>query len=115
MNPEELEAIVLAGLINGGATPDAFDVIATTPEEAFSIVFHRHAFSEIKKQALANGMIDILFISEALGGSSLADLSQISRIPGDGTESERLCRENGAGLAEPQNGGIVAIWRGRYS
>ncbi len=81
MNPEELEAIVLAGLINGGATPDAFDVIATTPEEAFSIVFHRHAFSEIKKQALANGMIDILFISEALGGSSLADLSQISRIP----------------------------------
>ncbi|HBA8509331.1 TPA: replicative DNA helicase [Escherichia coli] len=81
MNPEELEAIVLAGLINGGATPDAFDVIATTPEEAFSIVFHRRAFSEIKKQALANGMIDMLFISEALGGSSLADLSQISRIP----------------------------------
>ncbi|STD27800.1 Replicative DNA helicase [Enterobacter asburiae] len=81
MSPQDLEACVLAGLLNGGATPDAFDVIASTPEESFSIGFHRRAFSEIKKQALANGMIDMLFISEALGGSSLADLSDISRIP----------------------------------
>ncbi len=81
MSPQDLEACVLAGLLNGGATPDAFDVIASTPEESFSIGFHRRAFSEIKKQALANGMIDMLFISEALGGSSLADLSEISRIP----------------------------------
>ncbi|EAB4089730.1 TPA: replicative DNA helicase [Citrobacter freundii] len=81
MTPQELEACVLAGLLNGGATPDAFDVIASTPEESFSIGFYRRAFSEIKKQALTNGMIDMLFISEALGGSSLADLSEISRIP----------------------------------
>ncbi|HBQ5956555.1 TPA: AAA family ATPase [Klebsiella pneumoniae subsp. pneumoniae] len=81
MTPQELEACVLAGLLNGGATPDAFDVIASTPEEAFSIVFHRRAFSEIKKQALANGLIDMLFVSEALGGSSLADLSEITRMP----------------------------------
>ena len=81
MTPQELEACVLAGLINGGATPDAFDVIATTPEDSFSIGFHRRAYSEIKKQALTSGMIDMLFISEALGGSSLADLSEISRVP----------------------------------
>lgn len=81
MSPQELEACVLAGLLNGGATPDAFDVIASTPEESFSIGFHRRAFSEIKKQALANGLIDMLFVSEALGGSSLADLSEITRIP----------------------------------
>lgn len=81
MTPQELESCVLAGLLNGGASPDAFDVIASTPEESFSIVFHRRAFSEIKKQALTNGLIDMLFISEALGGSSLADLSEISRMP----------------------------------
>lgn len=81
MSPQELEACVLAGLLNGGATPDAFDVIAATPEESFSIGFHRRAFCEIKKQALANGLIDMLFVSEALGGSSLADLSEITRMP----------------------------------
>ncbi|HCM7832356.1 MULTISPECIES: replicative DNA helicase [Klebsiella pneumoniae complex] len=81
MTPQELEACVLAGLLNGGATPDAFDVIASTPEESFSIGFHRRAFCEIKKQALANGLIDMLFVSEALGGSSLADLSEITRMP----------------------------------
>ncbi|MDU7769561.1 MAG: DnaB-like helicase N-terminal domain-containing protein, partial [Serratia marcescens] len=81
MTPQELESCVLAGLLNGGASPDAFDVIASTPEESFSIVFHRRAFSEIKKQALTNGLIDMLFVSEALGGSSLADLSEISRMP----------------------------------
>ena len=70
MTPQELEACVLAGLLNGGASPDAFDVIASTPEESFSIGFHRRAFSEIKKQALANGLIAMLFVSEALGGSS---------------------------------------------
>jgi hypothetical protein len=39
VTPQELEACVLAGLLNGGATPDAFDVIASTPEESFSIGF----------------------------------------------------------------------------
>ncbi|WP_404653718.1 replicative DNA helicase [Raoultella terrigena] len=81
MTPQELEACVLAGLLNGGASPDAFDVIAATPEESFSIGFHRRAFCEIKKQALANGLIDMLFVSESLGGSSLADLSEIMRMP----------------------------------
>ncbi|SMG60189.1 replicative DNA helicase [Cedecea sp. NFIX57] len=81
MSPQELEACVLAGLLNGGATPDAFDVIATTPEESFSIAFHRRAFAEIKKQALANSMIDMMFVSEVLGGNSLVDLAQIMRQP----------------------------------
>lgn len=81
MSPQELEACVLAGLLNGGATPDAFDVIATTPEESFSIAFHRRAFAEIKKQALANSMIDMMFVSEVLGGNSLIDLAQIMRQP----------------------------------
>ncbi|ECY6897632.1 phage tail protein [Salmonella enterica] len=86
MSPQELEACVLAGLLNGGASPDAFDVIASTPEESFSIGFYRRTFSEIKKQALTSGMIDMLFISEALGGASLANLSEISRITDQNTD-----------------------------
>lgn len=79
---QELESVVLAGLMNGGATPDAFDVIARTPEEAFSIGYHRRVFSEIKKQALAGGMIDMFFICEAIGGQgTLANLHEICKQP----------------------------------
>lgn len=82
MSPQQLESIVLAGLINGGATPDAFDVIATTPDVAFSTSFYRRTFSEIKKQALTSGMIDLLFVSEALGGQgTLGNLAEICKQP----------------------------------
>lgn len=92
MSPQELEACVLAGLLNGGASPDAFDVIASTPEESFSIGFYRRTFSEIKKQALTSGMIDMLFISEALGGSSLANLSEISRSRSSSVAERQPCK-----------------------
>lgn len=82
MTPQELEACVLSGLLIGGATPDALDVIATMPEEAFSIRFHREAYKEIKRQALTYGVIDVVLISENLGGSSLSSLVEISRMPG---------------------------------
>lgn len=82
MTPQELESIVLAGLLNGGATPDAFDVIAKTPDTAFSTGFYRRAFAEIKKQALTDGMIDLLFVSEALGGQgTLGNLAEICKQP----------------------------------
>jgi len=82
VTPQELESIVLAGLLNGGATPDAFDVIATTPDTAFSTGFYRRAFAEIKKQALTDGMIDLLFVSEALGGQgTLGNLAEICKQP----------------------------------
>lgn len=51
MTPQEMEATVLSGLLVGGATPDALDVIATMPEEAFSIRFHRETYREIKTGA----------------------------------------------------------------
>lgn len=82
MIAQEMEAIVLAGLLNGGATPDAFDVISTTPDCAFSIGFYRRTFSEIKKQALTDGMIDLLLVSEALGGQgTLGNLAEICKQP----------------------------------
>ncbi|WP_273867544.1 replicative DNA helicase [Serratia odorifera] len=82
MTPQEMEATVLSGLLVGGATPDALDVISTMPEEAFSIRFHRETYREIKKQALTHGVIDVVLISESLGGDSLSALVEISRMPG---------------------------------
>lgn len=82
MTQQEMEAVVLSGLLIGGATPDAMDVIATMPEEAFSVRFHRDTYREIKKQALTDGVIDVVLISEKLGGSSLSSLVEISRAPG---------------------------------
>ncbi|MBJ3816674.1 replicative DNA helicase [Shimwellia pseudoproteus] len=81
MSPQELEMCVLSGLLNGGATPDAFDVITRLPEEAISTGFYRAVYREIKKQALADGIIDMMMICEALGGDHLADLADICRLP----------------------------------
>lgn len=50
MKPQELEAAILSGLLYGGSTPDALEVIATLPEEAFSIRFYRSAYAEIKNR-----------------------------------------------------------------
>lgn len=81
MSPQELEMCVLSGLLNGGATPDAFDVIARLPEAAFSTGFYRSVYREIKTQALAEGIIDMMLICEALGGDHLGDLAEICRLP----------------------------------
>lgn len=113
MNPEELEAIVLAGLINGGATPDAFDVIATTRRKPSASCFT--VALSAKSKAGTGERHDRHVVYQRSAGR-FQPCGSVSNIPdpGNGTESERLCRENGAGMAEPQNGGIVAIWRGWY-
>lgn len=99
---QELESVVLAGLMNGGATPDAFDVIATTPEAAFSVGYYRKVFCEIKKQALSGGLIDLMYISEAIGGQgTLANLADICKQP--------ATVPNLKGYAEK----MVAGWRSR--
>lgn len=99
---QELESVVLAGLMNGGATPDAFDVIATTPEAAFSVWYYRKVFCEIKKQALSGGLIDLMYISEAIGGQgTLANLADICDQP--------ATVPNLKGYAEK----MVAGWRSR--
>ncbi len=99
---QELESVVLAGLMNGGATPDAFDVIATTPEAAFSVGYYRSVFCEIKKQALSGGLIDLMYISEAIGGQgTLANLAEICNQP--------ATVPNLKGYAEK----MVAAWRSR--
>ncbi|VDA93551.1 Replicative DNA helicase [Klebsiella pneumoniae] len=79
---QELECLVLGCLMNGGATPDAFDVIASTPSEAFSVAYYRQIYGVIKAQALSGGLIDMMYISEAIGGQgTLANLADICKFP----------------------------------
>ncbi|WFQ81607.1 hypothetical protein PXH59_10250 [Xenorhabdus sp. SF857] len=41
MNEYDLESAVISGLLSGGATPDAYDVLATLPDEAFNSAYLR--------------------------------------------------------------------------
>ncbi|WP_140919050.1 replicative DNA helicase [Limnobaculum xujianqingii] len=76
MRTQDLESSVIGSLLVGGASPDAFHVISTLPEEAFSIAQYREAYREIKRQALTNSLIDPIMVSDSLGGSSHAVLSE---------------------------------------
>jgi replicative DNA helicase len=81
MTPQELEGLVIGGLLINGASPDSLEVIATLPGEAFSIDFYRKAYIEIKKQALTLGLIDGALISETMGDGSSAQLSETMKLP----------------------------------
>ena len=48
---QDIEASVIGGLLIGGLTPTASDVLATLEPEAFSIPLYRKAFEVIRKQA----------------------------------------------------------------
>lgn len=99
---QELECFVLAALMNGGATPDAFDVIATVPEEAFSVGYYRRIYNEIKKQALSGGLIDMMFLSEVIGGQgTLANLADICKQPASTSNLKGYAKK------------LVAGWRSR--
>jgi len=79
MNAQNLESQVIGGLLLAGASPDAFSVLSTLPEDAFCIPQFRAAYAEIKRQALSKSLIDPIMISEALGGDSFANLSQAAK------------------------------------
>lgn len=67
MNAYDLESAVVGGLLLGGATPDAYDVIATLPEDAFNTAFFRRVYIEIKRQALGTSVIDPILVGESMG------------------------------------------------
>ncbi|EOC2414429.1 replicative DNA helicase, partial [Escherichia coli] len=46
---QDIEASVIGGLLIGGLTPTASDVLATLEPEAFSIPLYRKAFEVIRK------------------------------------------------------------------
>ncbi|EMP1177131.1 replicative DNA helicase [Morganella morganii] len=77
---QELEAAVIGGLLAGGATQDAYDVLATLPDDAFSVGYFSRVYREIKKQALTSAIIDPVFIADALGGNGdFAHIMEITR------------------------------------
>ncbi|WP_342755563.1 replicative DNA helicase [Pantoea sp. MBD-2R] len=75
----DIEASVIGGLLIGGYTPDASDVIATLDEEAFTIGLYRETFREIKRQAKQRGLIDGLMVAEAMGNGNFAHVMETMR------------------------------------
>ena len=76
----DLEASVIGGLLIGGYTPDASDVIATLDENAFSVELYRDAFREIKRQAKQRGLIDGMMVGEAMGDGKFGHIMETMKI-----------------------------------
>lgn len=77
---QDLEAAVISGLLANGPTPDAYDVLATLPEDAFGSGYLSRVYREIKKQALTDALIDPFFIADAMGDQgNLAYLLELTR------------------------------------
>ncbi|PHM68150.1 replicative DNA helicase [Xenorhabdus kozodoii] len=103
MNEYDLESAVISGLLSGGATPDAYDVLATLPDEAFNSTYLRRVYGEIKKQALSSAIIDPFFIADAMGEEkgTLANLLELAKSP--------VWQANLKGYAEK----VMSYWRVR--
>lgn len=67
MITQDLEASVIGGLLIGGLTPDADDVLSTLATEAFAIPVYRMIFAEIKRQAKTRNLIDAMLVAEGVG------------------------------------------------
>ncbi|ENJ7584680.1 replicative DNA helicase [Providencia rettgeri] len=82
MDERDLEGAVISGFLAGGASQDAYEVLATLPEEAFSSGYYQRVYREIKKQALSSSLIDPFFIADALGDKGdLANLLELANSP----------------------------------
>ncbi|KNC11559.1 DNA helicase [Pantoea sp. RIT-PI-b] len=79
MTNTDIEASVIGGLLIGGYTPDASDVIATLDDSAFSVELYRRAFGEIKRQAKQRGLIDGMMVAEAMGNDYVAHIMETTR------------------------------------
>lgn len=75
----DIEASVIGGLLIGGYTPDASDVIATLDENAFTVDLYRKAFIEIKRQAKQRSLVDGLMVAEAMGEGNFGHIMETMR------------------------------------
>lgn len=71
---QDIEASVIGGLLMGGFTPDAGDVLATLTPEAFSVRLYRDTFKEIQQQASNRGLIDGFMVAEAMGSENFGNI-----------------------------------------
>lgn len=76
---QDIEASVIGGLLIGGLTPTASDVLATLDPEAFSIPLYRKAFEVIRKQARNRNLIDALMVAEACGEEHFTSILMTSK------------------------------------
>ena len=76
---QDIEASVIGGLLLGGLTPAAGDVLATLEPEAFSIPLYRKAFEVIRKQARNRSLIDALMVAEECGEEHSTDVMMTAR------------------------------------
>ncbi|MFT4466021.1 MAG: replicative DNA helicase [Sodalis sp. (in: enterobacteria)] len=82
MTDQEIEASVIDGLLLGGYTPDAADVLATLDEDAFTASLYRETFREIRRQAKTRGLIDGLMVGEAMGSGNFgAVMKTVKKCP----------------------------------
>ncbi|MXF27223.1 AAA family ATPase [Escherichia coli] len=76
---QDIEASVIGGLLIGGLTPTASDVLATLEPEAFSIPLYRKAFEVIRKQARNRNLIDALMVAEECGEEHFTSILMTSK------------------------------------
>ncbi|WP_025123835.1 MULTISPECIES: replicative DNA helicase [unclassified Serratia (in: enterobacteria)] len=79
MNNMDIEASVIGGLLIGGLTPNAVDVLATLDPDAFFVPLYRETFKEIIRQANNRGMIDALMVAEGMGEGNFANIMETAR------------------------------------
>lgn len=76
---QDIEASVIGGLLLGGLTPAATDVLARIDAEAFTIPLYRKAFEVIRKQARNRKLIDALMVAEECGDQHATDVMMTAR------------------------------------
>lgn len=76
---QDIEASVIGGLLLGGLTPEASDVLARVDADAFTIPVYRKAFEVIRKQARNRNLIDALMVAEECGDEHATDVMMTAR------------------------------------
>ena len=76
---QDIEASVIGGLLLGGLTPAASDVLARIEADAFTIPLYRKAFEVIRKQARNRNLIDALMVAEECGDEHSTDVMMTAR------------------------------------
>lgn len=75
----DLEASVIGGLLIGGLTPDADDVLSTLAAEAFAIPVYRTIYREIQQQAKTRNLIDPMLVAESVGDEHFSTVMETYR------------------------------------
>ncbi|MGG2141212.1 replicative DNA helicase [Symbiopectobacterium sp. RP] len=76
---QDIEASVIGGLLIGGLTPTATEVLATLEAETFEIPIYKRAYEVIRKQARTRNMIDSLMVAEECGDEHFAYIMETAR------------------------------------